>query len=56
MGFISVGHQCQSIEPDRNLFFQGQALAENASLQSLDLSWNSISGKGAIALIKGIQV
>jgi len=25
-------------------------------MQSIDLSWNSINGKGGIALIKGIQV
>jgi hypothetical protein len=25
-------------------------------MQSLDLSWNSINGKGAVELIKGIQV
>jgi len=37
-------------------FFQGLALAENTSIQSVDLSWNSINGKGAVALIKGIQV
>jgi hypothetical protein len=34
----------------------GEALAENTTLELLDLSWNSFSGKGAVALIKGIQV
>jgi hypothetical protein len=34
----------------------GEALAENTTMRSIDLSWNSINGKGAVALIKGIQV
>ena len=42
----------------KNILFLwlGQGLAENTRMQSLDLSWNSINGKGAVALIKGIQV
>ncbi len=34
----------------------GPAIAENSSLKSLDLSWNSIRRKGAKAIADGIKV
>ena len=34
----------------------GPALAENSSLRELDISWNNIRRKGAIAIAQGIKV
>ena len=34
----------------------GPALSDNSSLKELDLSWNSIRRKGAIALAQGLKV
>ena len=34
----------------------GPALAENSSLRHLDLSWNGLSHRGAVAIANGIKV
>ena len=34
----------------------GPAIAENSSLRHLDLSWNGISHRGAVAIANGIKV
>lgn len=34
----------------------GPAIAENTSLKELDLSWNSLRRKGAIAIANGVKV
>ena len=34
----------------------GPAIAENCSLRHLDLSWNGISHRGAVAIANGIKV
>ena len=34
----------------------GQAIAENASIKTLNLSWNNIRRKGAIAIAKSLSV
>jgi hypothetical protein len=39
------------INYEKHIFLGG-----NYSLESVDLSWNHIRGKGAIELIKGIRV
>ena len=34
----------------------GPAIGENSSIQELDLSWNSLRRKGAVAIAQGIKV
>lgn len=34
----------------------GPAIGENSSLRTLDLSWNNITRRGAIAVAKGVKV
>jgi hypothetical protein len=34
----------------------GGALAENASIHSIDLSWNNIRRKGSLGIAKGLAV
>ena len=34
----------------------GPAISENSSIKHLDLSWNSIRRKGAVAIANGIKV
>lgn len=34
----------------------GPAIAENSSIKELDLSWNSLRRKGAVAIAQGIKV
>ncbi len=34
----------------------GNAIAENSSIQELNLSWNNIRKKGALGIAKGLSV
>jgi len=65
MHFVFFTQNAQKIETlnlSHNLFGEyagtvlGPAISENSTLKELDLSWNSIRRKGAMAVAVGIKV
>jgi hypothetical protein len=51
--YLDLSHNDFGEEAGRVL---GPAIAENASIKELNLSWNNIRRKGAIAIAKGLSV